>query len=361
MLGEAGRFRPSFMRLFALAVVFLGAHVVQAQALFPFAQRDTVLMRGQGGRAYGYLDRAGQVVIAPQFEAAGRFSDGVAPVRLNGLWGYADTTGRLVVPGRFERADAFSEGRGRVRLDGRYGFVDARGHFVVPPEYDDAYSFQDGLAAARREATRRRVLRLFWLRVPNVPRWGFFDTTGTWAIPPRYLSARPFSEGRMPQAEQSLFGRTRYGFVDTAGAWAIPPRYRSVRGFTEGLALVRDEDRWAYLDRDGATIFALDADLAFPFSGGRARFAAGDRYGFVDRTGQVVVPPRFTHLFDLHEGLAAARDDAGRWGYVDGNGAWVIAPQYRRAEAFDRGLAPVTLAGGAAAYVDRAGRVVWQE
>jgi hypothetical protein len=37
---------------------------------------------------YGYIDKTGEIVIQPQFDDAGDFSEGLAPVRLNGKWGY---------------------------------------------------------------------------------------------------------------------------------------------------------------------------------------------------------------------------------------------------------------------------------
>jgi hypothetical protein len=46
----------------------------------------------------------------------------------------------------------------------------------------------------------------------------------------------------------------------------------------------------------------------------------------------------------------------GRWGYVNKSGEIVINPQFDRAEAFTQGLAPVRI--GRWGYVDNSGKVV---
>ena len=49
-------------------------------------------------------------VIAPQYEAAGLFDDGLAPVKQNGKWGYIDKTGKTVIPFQYDIAGLFNEG-----------------------------------------------------------------------------------------------------------------------------------------------------------------------------------------------------------------------------------------------------------
>lgn len=46
---------------------------------------------------HGYMDRSGNVVIAPQFDNTNGFSEGRAAVLVGSKWGYIDTGGRLAV------------------------------------------------------------------------------------------------------------------------------------------------------------------------------------------------------------------------------------------------------------------------
>ena len=46
---------------------------------------------------WGYIDKTGKIVINPQFDEAGTFSDGLAVVRLGDKFGYIDTSGKIAV------------------------------------------------------------------------------------------------------------------------------------------------------------------------------------------------------------------------------------------------------------------------
>src|ERR1035437_3884839 len=68
------------------------------------------------------------------------------------------------------------------------------------------------------------------------------------------------------------------------------------------------------------------------------------RWGFVDKSGKLVINPQFDRAEVLAERLAAVR--LGRWGYVDVSGKVVINPQFDKADVFSDGLAAVKLGGG---------------
>src|SRR3954462_5505365 len=61
---------------------------------------------------YGYIDRSGKVVVTPQFDRAGDFSDSLAAVSIGGKWGYMERSGKLAITPQFDLADRFSPGDG---------------------------------------------------------------------------------------------------------------------------------------------------------------------------------------------------------------------------------------------------------
>lgn len=83
-----------------------------------------------------------------------------------------------------------------------------------------------------------------------------------------------------------------------------------------------------------------------------------DKYGAINRGGEVVIPPEYDEPIALREGLARTRKGA-RVAYLDPSGKRVIEPQERTAELFSQGLAPARGADAKGArrygYIDRTG------
>jgi hypothetical protein len=64
---------------------------------------------------YGFIDTTGAFVISPQFENAASFSDGLAAVKIDGMWGFIDRSGRQVIPPTFATVSRFSESLSAVK------------------------------------------------------------------------------------------------------------------------------------------------------------------------------------------------------------------------------------------------------
>ena len=63
-------------------------------------------------------------------------------------------------------------------------------------------------------------------------------------------------------------------------------------------------------------------------------------YGFIDKSGKVVIEPQFDNVSAFSEGLAQVEKD-DKWGFIDKNGKVVIEPQYDYVRDFSEGLAEV--------------------
>src|SRR5580698_9209243 len=84
----------------------------------------------------------------------------------------------------------------------------------------------------------------------------------------------------------------------------------------------------------------------------------GDRCGFSDASGKVVIHPQFRDCGGFSEGLAPVQADE-RWGYIDENGVIAIPPQFLAADSFSEGLAFVTAGAGSKAVIDRHGKILF--
>lgn len=73
-------------------------------------------------------------VSPPQFGQAWTFSEGLAPVKIEGLCGYIDKTGSMVVRPQFTGAKIFREGIALVQKDGEWCYIDRKGKIVFEPK-----------------------------------------------------------------------------------------------------------------------------------------------------------------------------------------------------------------------------------
>ncbi|HEY9808457.1 MAG TPA: WG repeat-containing protein [Halomicronema sp.] len=78
------------------------------------------------------------------------------------------------------------------------------------------------------------------------------------------------------------------------------------------------------------------------FSDGLAPIFDGQKYGYMDKTGKIVIPPKFASSMDFSEGLASARTGY-KSGYIDKSGSFVIPESYSYAERFSEGFAAVEI------------------
>jgi hypothetical protein len=107
--------------------------------LAPFVAKDR-----DGALKWGYIDDQYGVRVAPTFEDAAEFSEGLAAVMKRGMYGYINTAGTVVIPFRFRWAGQFKRGMASVRLSWadvpivRHDMIDTRGRHVGLRERDAA-------------------------------------------------------------------------------------------------------------------------------------------------------------------------------------------------------------------------------
>jgi len=128
----------------------------------------------------GYIDKTGNMIIYSRLYY-GDFSEGKCSFERNGQWGYMDRSGREIVAPQYAYAGSFSEGMACVKINGLYGFIDANGNRIIPPVYAYAEKFSSGLAPV--------------LTVGDKPdRAGYINTGGEWVVPPSFSWVQRFTE-----------------------------------------------------------------------------------------------------------------------------------------------------------------------
>jgi hypothetical protein len=128
-------------------------------------------------------------------------------------------------------------------------------------------------------------------------------------------------------------------------------------GGHSGLYPVSVDGRWGYIDKTGGVVIPAQFDRADPFQDGLALVSvAGQQPFFIDGAGSVVpLPAGLYPLGGFSEGLAPVETAIHERGYVDKSGAVVVHPKLREALAYSDGLAPASSDGNMWGYIDRRG------
>ena len=330
----------------------------------------------QGGK-WGYINRQGQVIINPQFDAAQVFSEGLAAVQSAGKWGYINTAGEFVVNPQFEGAANFCDGLALVETNGQIRFINSDGKIVIStpfdtqPKHDVPPHYSEGLT---------------WILSGG--KFGYIDRNGNFAIKPQFGFASSFHDGLAvaSQMEGPSSEDNAFGYIDTSGKFAINPQFGFCLPFTQGLAAVMVGNKWGYIDKKGTLVINPQFEEALPYSSeGIAIVTIADgKWQGIDKTGKVVISPQFEGNFlSLKRGGPGAglrileADDPGtvtfseglrseksgeKYGFIDTTGRYVITPQFDRADPFIDGLAFVVTRGNGGeqlGYIDKTGKYVW--
>jgi hypothetical protein len=145
-----------------------------------------------------------------------------------------------------------------------------------------------------------------------------------------------------------------------AGVLALALGVRADPGGEAPLFRILVDGKWGWIDRSGRIVIPPRFDRSDDFSEGLAAVQEEKVFGYVDRAGRLVLVPTQERAGTLHRrfsgGLALVR--RGRaFGFIDRTGREVIPPRFVGADDFSEGFALACSASGCG-YVDRAGRGV---
>ena len=294
-------------------------------------------------------------------------SKALFPVEKGGKFGFIDRTGKVVIPLQFDSANDFHEGLALVTSNRKTMFIDTTGKTVITPQFDIVNNFSEGLAPVN--VGQKRIPNLGLISDPG--KWGYLDKKGQLVIPLKFTHAENFSEGLAAVTDGD-----HGGFIDHAGKFVFDVPLDVTLGFHEGVVGVLLRGTVTYFDRTGKKlpISTEYGPKSNSFSEGLVPIETKGKWGFVDRTGKLVVEPRFEDADDFSEGLAPVkisgetiwcpRDDAGnrsgftmRWGYIDKTGKLVIPTQFESAAPFAEGLAVIHNCEQAY-FIDKTGQTV---
>lgn len=179
--------------------------------------------------------------------------------------------------------------------------------------------------------------------------WGYINSSGKEVVSPKYGHASQFFQGR--GLVQTLKPDKKGFCIDAKGdvVFEVKSIWASMNPFHEGLARVKDKvtGLYGYVDLTGNLVIPFKYEAAADFSEGLAKVELKDAdnhfmYGFIDTKGTEVIKSDKWMKNNFSDGLAAVRtekDGKFVYGYIDTKGNMAIEPRFKKVGYFSEGLA----------------------
>ena len=284
------------------------------------------------------------------------YSDGLSAFYENGLWGFITASGDVAIAPAFDEVKDFENSLCLVKKDGKWGVINKTGNFVHKCEYETISSFNDDVALAEDTGLKyylyangkRKQLSLTYefgeysdgftkIQDRKKGKWGYADTKGVFRISPAFDSATDFKAGHaivtkngkayainkagdkrsisfIPDESLVLFENGTGYFRNKNGNFTFLKKgfdpadeeYSEINDFCDGLARVKDTKGFVhYINEKGERVLSIKnfAD-AGNFSEGKAWVRRNTKYGYIDKTGKLVVDTLFSYASDFNNQLA---------------------------------------------------------
>jgi len=123
----------------------------------------------------------------------------------------------------------------------------------------------------------------------------------------------------------------------------LADQYDNVWDVAEGMAAVKKGDKWGFVNTSGKLVIPIQFDDPNTFNKGYTQVSKGGKAGIIDKTGKVLVPFQYDYIGSYNDGLFSTRDMRNKYGFIDSTGKVVIPFEYDEVNIswFSGGLAIV--------------------
>lgn len=133
----------------------------------------------------------------------------------------------------------------------------------------------------------------------------------------------------------------KFGYIDKSANYVIEPRFEDAKSFSDGLAAAEQDKKWGFLNAAGEWAIEPQYDKVKYFNSGYALVLKNDQWQYIDKKNQVLeIPATTDKLYDFEEGVAFFRS-GDKVGLLGTDGKLVLKPIYDAIKDVKNGHAKV--------------------
>lgn len=236
-------------------------------------------------------------------EGTGLFAQGLIPVSIGEKWGAVDKNGKEIIPLEYQMVGEFEYGLAVIEKDNKRGFVDANGKTYFSDQYDVL-----SIEGAKKS---ERMLIAKTNKDGKIEKVGYADLNGKIVIPIKYDDANPFQN----DGHTAVQIGAKCGIINTKGEFVVKPEFEAMdegssmlefvykKPFeeTNNLTQVKQNGKWGYVDKTGKMIIKPSFTHADGFENGYAYVWQGNKKGMIDTTGKYIIEAKYDDVIKLKE------------------------------------------------------------
>ena len=322
----------------------------------------------------GLMSATGEELVPCAFDDCGVIDEHILWTQKDNTYGFYSPLGEKVQPCKFLW----------TRKDNTYGIYSSEGEKVQPCKFSSFFIYE---GKKKKEVSLSDFAQLDRRQHPDLyavvsGKVGTLDSKKfTTKLPCAYDYLSDFATHMKitngVRTEQRLAVcrlNGKYGIVNSEGKQIQPMGFDELRKDVSDPSSkelpdmestrdlhVRIGDKWGILTANGEQLAEVKFDSVGVFHDGLAVVKAAERYGYIDRSGAIVIPIQWMAAYDFSEGLAALRVDKKHFQFINTAGTVVIkSKKYDSVGRFRNGICRV-VKGGKVKWIDTRGKELKDE
>jgi hypothetical protein len=249
------------------------------------------------------------------------------PIRQDGRWGLIDRQGQIVAQPRYDAVEALDSGGIRVVLNGKFGLLNARGQELIPPQFTFIKPLANSLWATNLGGSCEGS-------DCEGGKWGVFNIRTQQQIPPTYSllldAALPgFYLGNVGgECDYRDCKGGKWALIDSGGKVLLQPQYERVSPQAQNQAFIQRDNRWGLYDLTSKNALIAPQFTRLEYVTNRTVAAyRGDTAALLNLRGDTLIGFLYQGYKDAGDGLFQFRQQDA-WGLIDSTGRVLIPAQY---------------------------------